>query len=252
MEEKSNTIKTLKIITSNWKTVVKNSIFDIIFILSMYLLFLVQSLLIPLFQKTLIYLLIILEFVIVILIYSIFKYLILKSFQKIKFNKKEFIIFFKLNLIIFAPIITIVFFIVNFSTIYLINTVQKGGIDPFVFVFSLLGLSILLLIIIIYAYTFVNITHFSFLKQNRISKLIKQNLTRTKPLKYYKDNIKIIIIIGLVLLAFHLAVKFLLFNTFAFYIKYYGKYKTFMTLMMIVSGYFLILYNRFKLYQRYK
>ena len=76
MEEKSNTIKTLKIITSNWKTVVKNSIFDIIFILSMYLLFLVQSLLIPLFQKTLIYLLIILEFVIVILIYSIFKYLI--------------------------------------------------------------------------------------------------------------------------------------------------------------------------------
>ncbi len=249
----------------NWKTLILIITFDVLFILVLLSLRFIQisldNLLHPLFvdkgKASLIYSIfyVMFEFFLVILVYSFFKYFIVKfmfeGFRKAEFKLKEFLAFSILNLVMFVPLIVLVAFVLDLVLLFFSNWLSKGGIDPFMFVFVILGLGVLALMLFIFAYTFINILHFSFLKEKKIKKLLKKGITssfRAESYKMYWSDFKIILLATVFLLIIHFFVKSVIFDDFSSYIKNVGNYKIFLYWIITLVLYFLLLFNRFNFY----
>ena len=122
-----------------------------------------------------------------------------------------------------------------------------GGIDPFNFAFIILAGGILALIVIVIIYNFINIVHFAFFKEQHIGRLLKKGVTnsfRIKSYGMYWNNLKVILISGVLLLIVHLLVKSFIFNDFSYYVKNVGRYKMFIYGMITLILYFILLFNR--------
>ena len=172
----------------NWKNLLLIITFDVLFVLLISNLRFIQisidNIFFPLFvNKTakLMYSItyVIFELFLVIFTYSFFKFIVMgfiqKSFKKSEFNLKGFFYFFKLNLIIIMPLIILFVLVLNLIIKYFNNLLSVGGIDPFKFVFIVLAIGILFFVLFIYFYTFINILHFSFLKE-QLQKVQQQDL----------------------------------------------------------------------------
>jgi hypothetical protein len=134
---------------------------------------------------------------------------------------------------------------------YLGKIISQERINAFQFTSSFLVIGILCLILFIYIYTFINIFHFSFLKEKNFKKLIKRgiiNSVRLNSYKIYWNDLKIISIFAIFLLIIHLLIKSFIFNDFSSYIKHYGNYKIFIISIMILFGYYILLLNRINFY----
>ncbi len=234
--------------------------FDVLFVLVLLALRFVQinldNVLFPLFTggASEIYSIsyVVFELFLVILVYSFFKYFIVKfmqeGFKETKFKLKSFFSFLRLNLIIFIPLVIIVAVILDFIILFFNNWLSKGGIDPFMFVFVILGMAVLALILFIFVYTFINIVHFSFLKEKGIGKILKKGIISSfkwGSYKIYWSNFKIIFAAGIFLLIVHFLVKSFIFDDFQTYVRNVGNYKIFIYWVIGLVLYFLLLFNRF-------
>ncbi len=262
---KKRTIREItKLMFKNWKSLLLILTFDILFILLLSQLRFIQisldNIFFPLFinkKASWIYSLsyVIFEFILVILTYSFFKYLVITFIQEIyrktEFKLKSFFSFFKLNLITLIPLIIIFILFLNLVSGYFSNVLLQGGVDPFKIMLVILAVGILFLILFIYIYTLINLLHFTFLKEQSLKKLIKRSIINSWKLDYYKlywNNFKIVIISAVCLLIIHLIVKSFIFDDFSAYIKYYGAYKLFITSVIALITYFLLIFNRFTWY----
>lgn len=267
MAKKMGVIKITRLMFKNWRILLLIITFDILFAVFLTKVRFIQvnldNTIYPLFAGTKISSIysisyIIFELLLTILIYSFFKYFIIKfieeSFRNTELKLKDFFSFFKLNLVIFTPLIIIVAIILNSMIRYLGKIVSQERIDAFQFTSSFLVIGILCSIIFIYIYTFINILHFSFLKEKNLKKLIKRgiiNSVRLHPYRIYWNDLKIVSVFAVILLIIHFLVKSFIFNDFSSYIKHYGNYKIFIISIIILIGYYILLLNRLNFYLLY-
>jgi len=263
--KKENVLRKINgIMFRNWKNLLLIITFDVLFVLLISNLRFIQisidNIFFPLFvNKTakLMYSItyVIFELFLVIFTYSFFKFIVMgfiqKSFKKSEFNLKGFFYFFKLNLIIIMPLIILFVLVLNLIIKYFNNLLSVGGIDPFKFVFIVLAIGILFFVLFIYFYTFINILHFSFLKEQKIKRLIKSSLLRSWKLNFYGvywENSKIVFMFAIFMLIIHFFAKSFVFNNFSLYVKNFGTYRAFIYWMISLVAYFLLLLNRFIFY----
>jgi hypothetical protein len=249
----------------DWKNLLLIIIFDVLFMLVLSSLRFVQisldnmlfSLLANIGKTSLVYSIfyVVLELFLVILVYSFFKYFIVKfifeNFKKAEFKLKELLAFLRLNLIIFIPLIVMFAIVLDLILLFFNKWLSIGGIDPFKFVFVILAIGILSLILFILIYTFINILHFSFLKEPKLGKLLKKGVIdsfRVESYKMYWNNLKIVFTAIAFLLIAHFLVKSFIFNDFSSYVRNLGNYKIFIYSIITLVIYFLLLFNRFNFY----
>ncbi len=270
MEKKKKEIRDITLfLFRNWKTLLLIITFDILFVLILSKIWFIQTSLINKFfplltSKTTIlaYLIIylVLLFFFFVSIYSFFKYFIINFihnvFEKVEFNLKNIFLFLKLNLIIFLPLIIISGIILYPLNIFFNNLLLQGNMNPLKVVSYTLIVGVLLSIFFIYIYTLLNILHFSFLegkKKKKIKKLIKESITKSLKLNYYKiywNDFKIILIATFFLIIVHFLVKLFIFNDFSSYIRNYGSYKFLINSVIVLVIYFIVLFNRFSFYMK--
>ena len=259
-----DTVNTMK---KNWKKIGLIIVFDILFVLLLInLRFVVVNIngwFFGLFYNlesitgiAAISSLVITEFLFLVAVYSFFKYLVLGNIQEmfrktgLKFNR--FFSFIKLNWIIVGPIIVIyaVFFIL--ATSYLSKKISGGISSPSSLLFNFLIIVLLLLISLIYLYTFINLSHSIFLKEKRLKKVLKLafiNSFKFNSYKIYWSNLKVIFICSIILLVFYAFMKLFVLTSTSAYLRYGGIYRTGLIAIIIVTGYFLLLFNRINFYR---
>lgn len=171
-----------------------------------------------------------------------------EGFRKAEFELKSFFYFLRLNFIIFIPLIIIVALMLDLILSFFNNWLSQGGIDPFKFVFVILAMGVMALISFIFVYTFINILHFSFLKEQKLKKLIKKAIIssfRPENYRIYWGDFKIVLITGFFLLIIHFFVKSWVFSDFSNYVRNFETYKIFIYWAIALVLYFLLLFNRF-------
>ena len=188
-------------------------------------------------------------------IYSFFKFLILGNVQgifkktELKFNR--FFSFIKLNWIIGVPVFFIYLFLYILIMSYLGNTISEGIDNPISLLFNLFIILVTVLITLIYFYTLINIAHHIFLKEKSMKKTLKHtfiNSFRIRSYKSYWSNLKIIFISLIILLVFYGFMKMFVLTSVSAYLRYGGIHKMGSTTIIILTGYFLLLFNRINFY----
>lgn len=267
MQRKRPIRDSIQIMKKNWKQIGLIAIFDILFILllvnlkvavssfnSWFYIWIVQPG--PWVSIPSLSIGIIIEVLLLVAVYSFFKYLILGNlygiFKKKDLNFSRFFSFLKLNWIIWVPF-TIVYLAVGMLMLYYINKLMNMG-DPLALIGIFLLIIVIVIILLIYFYTLLNILHSIFLKETNLRKIIKQSFSRSFKLSSYKiywHNFKVILISSLVLLLFYSFMKLFVLTSMTAYLRYGGIYRWGLNLIMLITGYFLLLFNRINFYEKY-
>lgn len=255
----------IKLILNKWKDSLFIVLFDLLFILilikSKFLLSNLDRLILSLSPKTniVVWYILYISYMIIILglftlIYAFFKYLVIsfiyKMFRKAELKFDNLFQFLKLNLFLLTPILFIfIVYIVNL--LGFIRNLISRTYDPFTLSFIFLIGFILTLLFFIYIYTLTNLSHFLFLKETRIVKIIKQtfiNSFKLRPYKIYWTDFKIILVFLIILLFTHIFIKSFVLNEFSLYLAYYGVYKNVIIIFTFAVGYLIVLINRINFY----
>lgn len=256
---------TFKIMIKNWKKLSLIIAFDILFVLLLInLRFVLANLNVWFYShiyqtgavirsiSSILFIIIIL--LLLIAIYAFFKYIIMNfvegMFKKTEFEFYRFFSFLKINFLAFIPIIFI-FIIFFIGASYFLKNLMANVGNPLTIVLIFLILMLIALILFIYSYTLLNLFHFIFLKEKKLKKIIKHafiNSFKIRSYKLYWSDIKIIIPALIVLLFIYIFMKFFVLKDFSAYLKYYGLYRIIILSILLLVGYFLVLFNRINFY----
>ena len=132
------------------------------------------------------------------------------------------------------------------------NVIERVISNILSLLLHLFVIGVIALVLFTYGYTLFNIAHNIFLKEKSLKKIIKQSLINSFKLKYYEiywSNIKIIFISLIVFLIFYAFMQLFVLTSMTAYLKYGGAYKIGKNIIIILTAYFLLLFNRINFYK---
>lgn len=258
----------VNLIKNNWKKVSLIIVFDVLFLLLILnmrfisvnaaeWIFKIYPGLSDIMKIGSVLLLVIIGSISLIIVYSFFKYLVLGIIQDIfkqeQLRMNRLFSFTKLNLTIGIPTIFIYIIIFVWGTDYLNRWVTSGVKEVVPLFFFLFVISMLVLMFIVYTHTLFNLAHNTFLREKNLKRTLKQSFMGSFSPKYYRiywGDIKIIMLSLVVLFIFYVFMKLFVLTTIPAYLKYGGIYKTGLFTILVIGGYFLLLFNRIGFYQK--